>query len=103
MPEFQVGEKTVDVDHHGFLIEPSEWNREVAEALAMTAGLSPLIEDHWRVILFVREHFLAFETAPMLREIGKRTKLGERRLRELFPAGCRECMCRIAGLPRPTG
>jgi tRNA 2-thiouridine synthesizing protein E len=103
MPALQVGDKTVDVDEHGFLIEPMDWNKEVAEALAETTALNLLTEDHWRVIIFVREHYLAFETAPMLREIGKRTELGERRLGELFPISCRECMCRVAGLPRPTG
>jgi len=103
MPELQLGDKTVDVDDHGFLIDTTDWDRDVAEALAETTGLSPLTEDHWRVVLFVREHYLAYENAPMLREIGKRTKLGERRLGELFPLSCRECMCRIAGLPRPSG
>jgi tRNA 2-thiouridine synthesizing protein E len=103
MPAFQMGDQTVDVDDHGFLIEPNAWNREVAEVLAEATTLSPLTEDHWRVIMFIREYYMVHETAPMLRVIGKRTKLGERRLGELFPLSCRECMCRIAGLPRPTG
>ena len=103
MPAFQMGDQTVDVDDHGFLIEPNAWNKEVAEALAESVTLGPLNEDHWRVIMFLREHYFAYETAPMLRLISKRTKLGEKRLRELFPLSCRECMCRIAGLPRPTG
>ena len=103
MPAFQIGDQTVDVDDHGFLIEPNAWNEEVAEALAESATLSPLTEDHWRVVMFVREYYLAYKTAPMLRLIRKQTKFGEKRLRELFPLGCRECMCRIAGLPRPSG
>jgi TusE/DsrC/DsvC family sulfur relay protein len=103
MPAFHMDDKTVDVDDHGFLKEPNDWNKEVAEALAEATVLTPLTEDHWRVIMFVREYYLAYETAPMLREISKRTGLGERRVRELFPLSCRECMCRIAGLPRPTG
>ena len=48
-------------------------------------------------------YYQAYKTAPMLRAIGKRTGLGEKRLHELFPLACRECMCRIAGLPRPSG
>ena len=103
MPAFQMGDRTVDVDAHGSLIEPNDWNEEVAHVLAEATVLTPLTEDHWRVIMFVREYFLAYETAPMLREILKRTGLGERRVRQLFPLSCRECMCRIAGLPRPTG
>ena len=41
MPEFQLGDKTVDVDDHGFLIDPNDWDKEVAEALAETVVGNP--------------------------------------------------------------
>ena len=103
MPDFEVGNRTVRVDNFGFMLEPNDWTKEVAEALAKSSSLYPLTEDHWRVITYVREYYEEHNTAPMLRAIIKRTKLKERKLRTLFPSSCHECMCKIAGLPKGTG
>ena len=103
MPELRSGERTVEVDRHGFLVDPEDWSLEVAKAIAESSSLGPLTDDHWRVVRFVREYYERTGSAPMLRAIGKRTGLSEGSLRELFPRGCRECMCKIAGLSQPTG
>ncbi len=103
MPVLLVGEQTVTVDDSGFILQPEQWNREVAEVVAQDIPLWPLTPEHWRVILFVRAYFEEHKAAPMLRAIIKRTRINEKKLRILFPRSCRECMCRIAGLPQPTG
>jgi TusE/DsrC/DsvC family sulfur relay protein len=103
MPQIKVGEKTIEVDDNGFIVDPDDWNMEVAHVLAERSALGPLVEDHWKVIVFVREYYEKYKTAPMLRAISKRTNFAEKKLRTLFPRGCRECMCLIAGLPQPTG
>ncbi len=103
MPQIKVGNRSIELDDNGFIVDPDDWNRDVAHALAGTTPLGPLQEEHWRVILFVREYYQKYNTAPMLRAISKRTKLAQKRLRKLFPRGCRECMCLVAGLPQPTG
>ena len=103
MPELKVGDMTVRIDNQGFLLESGDWNQEVAEVLAMANSLDPLTEDHWRVIAYIREYYEQHNTAPMLRLISKRTGLKGNRLKTMFPRSCRECMCKIAGLPQPTG
>jgi TusE/DsrC/DsvC family sulfur relay protein len=103
MPELEVGNGTVRLDDFGFLLVPTEWTTEVAEALAKLDSLFPLTEDHWRIITYVRGYYEVHGTPPMLRAILKRTKLKESRLHTLFPGSCRECICKFAGLPKGTG
>ncbi len=103
MPLIQVKNRNVQVDSSGFLVNTADWDRDVAVVLASNTMLGTLSEAHWRVILFVRDYYERYENAPMLRTITKRTRLGEKTLRTLFPSACRECMCKIAGLPQPTG
>lgn len=103
MPRIKAGNRNIELDDNGFIADPNDWNIEVAHVLAESSSLGPLQEEHWRVILFVREYYEKYQTAPMLRAISKRTRFAEKRLRKLFPRGCRECMCLIAGLPQPTG
>lgn len=103
MPRLKVRDRTVEVDDLGFIVDPNSWNMAVANVLAESSSLGPLLEDHWRVIMFVRNYYEKYKNAPMLHAISKRTGFSERRLRKLFPRSCRECMCQIAGIPRPTG
>ena len=103
MPWMKVQNSTVEVDDRGFIVDPNDWNRDVANALAESSSLGSLQEDHWRVIMVVRDYYEQYKTAPMLRAISKRTRFSERKLRKLFPRSCRECLCQIAGIPQPTG
>ncbi len=103
MPQINVDEKTIEVDDNGFIVDPDDWNIAVANVLAERSAFGPLKEDHWKVIVFVREYYEKYKTAHMLRAISKQTRFAEKKLRILFPSGCRECMCLIAGLPQPTG
>jgi TusE/DsrC/DsvC family sulfur relay protein len=103
MPVLEAGKRSVRVDDSGFLLDSNDWTKEIAEALAKSSALYPLTEEHWRVIIYIRQYFKKYNSAPMLKAISKRTKLEERRLRTLFPRSCHECMCKIAGLPKGTG
>lgn len=103
MPELIVGDKAIEIDRSGFLVRGEDWDREVAEELARRVLQEPLSADHWRVIEFVRRYHQRHDVAPMIRAIAKRLGLRMQKLHELFPTGCRECMCLIAGLPQPTG
>ena len=103
MPDLILGDRTIELDELGFMVEPDDWTRGVARSLAERNSLGTLSDDHWRIIEYVREYYEEFKSAPMLRMLCKRTKIGKRRVRELFPAGCRDCICLVAGLPEPTG
>ncbi len=104
MAEFDVGNgTTVEIDEDGFLQEPENWNKEVAAALGKTEGVEDLVDEHWKVVDFLREYYLEFGVAPMIRKLCKSTGFKLNKIYELFPSGPAKGACKIAGLPKPTG
>ncbi len=99
--EFEGG--TIEVDEDGFMQEPEVWNEAIARALATTEGVDELTEDHWKVVNYLREYFLQFGVAPMIRKVTKETGFKLKTIYELFPSGPAKGACKIAGLPKPTG
>lgn len=69
--------KTVEVDQEGFLENRSDWNEEIAKAMAQ-ADDCELTPDHWEVIQFLREYYDRHGCAPSLYALTKamREKLG---------------------------
>jgi dissimilatory sulfite reductase related protein len=103
VPIFEVEGKRYDVDEDGFLQEPGIWNDDVARDFAMCEGVAELTPNHWKVIHYLRNYYLQFGIAPMIRKLCKETgfKLGE--IYEMFPSGPAKGACKLAGLPKPTG
>ena len=95
--------KSYEVDEDGFLQEPDLWNEEVAEAFAKTEGVDELTANHWTIVNYIREYYLKFGTAPMIRKLCKQTKIDLKKIYELFPSGPAKGACKVAGLPKPTG
>ena len=97
----------VQTDHNenedGFLTEMSSWTREVAMELARKNKLGPLKEDHWKVIDYVREYYLAKGEGPPIVKIGKEIGFSSKYICEMFPCGVARGAYRLAGLPRPFG
>ena len=75
MPDLKVGDTTIEVNEDGFIVDPDRWNEEIAAALAATEGVGELTPDHWRVARYLREHYLEFGLAPMIRKLCKATGL----------------------------
>jgi len=103
MPEFKVGERVYDVDEDGFLNDPDIWNKDVASDLATTEHITDLTENHWKVVQYLRDYYLQFGVAPMIRKVCKETGFKLSEIYELFPSGPANGACKIAGLPKPTG
>jgi tRNA 2-thiouridine synthesizing protein E len=103
MPTFTQGEISLEVDEDGFIQEPDLWNKEVAAALATTEGVDDLTEDHWKVVEYLRNYYLQFGVAPMIRKLCKETGFDLKRIYALFPSGPAKGACKVAGLPKPTG
>ena len=104
MSDLDVSGKKLAVNEEGFLTDPSQWDKQVAEVLAKAAeGIDKLTSEHWAVIEFIRNHYLETNLAPMVRSICKTTGLPLRRIYELFPSGPAKGACKIAGLPKPDG
>lgn len=103
MAKIEIEGNSFDVDGDGFLINPSLWNKEVAELFAKADGINALNEKHWAIIKIIRDNFEAKGNAPMVRTICKETGLKLREIYELFPLGPARGACRVAGLPKPDG
>ena len=103
MPDFVVGEATLEIDEHGFIQQPARWNDEVAAALAATEGVNLLTAEHWKVVRYIRQHYLDFDVPPLVRKLCKQTGIGLKRIYELFPSGPAKGACKVAGLPNAKG
>ena len=103
MPTLELNGHSYIVDEDGFLEDPSIWNEEVAKDFAGTEGVAELTEEHWKLINYLRNYYLQFGIAPMVRKLCKETALPLNRIYELFPSGPAKGACKLAGLPKPTG
>jgi TusE/DsrC/DsvC family sulfur relay protein len=103
MARFEHGSVSIEVDEDGFIQEPDKWNEDVAAALATTEGINDLTQDHWKVMNYLRNYYLEFGVAPMIRKLCKETGYPLKQIYELFPSGPAKGACKLAGLPKPTG
>jgi TusE/DsrC/DsvC family sulfur relay protein len=94
---------TVDVDADGFLTNPQQWNKQVAEEIAAGTGIDELTERHWQVVNFMRERYLETGSAPSIRTLGKASGVPIKELYELFPKGPAKLAAKIGGIPKPRG
>ncbi|TET69150.1 MAG: TusE/DsrC/DsvC family sulfur relay protein [Candidatus Aminicenantes bacterium] len=104
MPEIETKGKKISVNEEGFLVNPEEWDKDIADLLAKEEeGIDALTEDHWAVINYIREYYLEKSLAPMVRKICKTTGFKLKYIFELFPSGPAKGACKLAGLPKPDG
>jgi dissimilatory sulfite reductase related protein len=104
MPTIEFSGKQLEVNEEGFLVHPEEWNEELAAYLARKEeNLDAMTDEHWAVIRFIREHYEANHSAPMVRSICRTTGVPLKRVYELFPSGPARGACKVAGLPKPDG
>lgn len=107
MTNLEVNGKILETDEEGFLLDPHEWNMDVAREIAEREKLE-LNDARLAVVNFVREHFEERQTVPeartVLKVIGE--KLGKEKatrkfLHQLFPYGYGQQACKIAGMRKP--
>lgn len=98
----------IPTDAFGYLLDLTQWNRDVALAIAEKENLQ-LTDAHWEVIYFVRDFYQEYKTSPAIRMLVKAMaqKLGEdksnsRYLQRLFPDGPAKQATKLAGLPKPA-
>jgi tRNA 2-thiouridine synthesizing protein E len=94
---------TVAVDPEGFLLDHTEWTKELADEIARENGIPELTPRHWQVVEFMRERFLTTGTAPTIRALGKESGVPVKELYELFPKGPAKLAAKIGGIPKPRG
>jgi tRNA 2-thiouridine synthesizing protein E len=102
MPVTTVDGHELSVDPEGFLTEYSEWDADVARALAAQIGIG-LTDDHWKAIHFLRQDYADQGETPTIRRISVVAGIPIKQLFELFPGKPAKKMAYIAGLPKPRG
>lgn len=95
--------KELEVDEDGFIQDPEQWDEAIAKALAETESVTEMTEDHWKLVNYLRQYYLEFGIAPMIRKLCKETGFKLKYIYELFPSGPAKGACKVAGLPKPTG
>jgi tRNA 2-thiouridine synthesizing protein E len=95
-------------DNEGYLIDPEQWNEEVAQELAEEEGLE-LDETYLTVLNFMRRYWAEHHVAPdvrhvvdyLVKEEGFDKKKAKAHLFELFPYGYVKQACKVAGMIKP--
>ena len=97
----------LETDNEGYLLDPSDWNQEVALSLA-AIELLEMNASRWQIVNIVRRHFEERQTVPEARTVLKalRELLGKEQatrkyLYGLFPYGYGQQACKIAGMRKP--
>jgi len=95
------------LDEEGYLIDPADWNEDVAESLARAERIE-LNDAHWSVIRFMRRYYDEHHIAPDARHVMKHLAAyrgagcaDRNDLFRLFPYGYVKQACKIAGMRRP--
>ena len=100
MSEKTFNGQTVEVDADGYLVDATQWNEEIASAIAAELDIA-LTDDHMKVITYMRNEFDTSGACPTLRRIGKKSGVDTKGLYSLFPDGPVKKAAMIAGLPKP--
>ena len=93
----------VRTDPEGFLLDPSDWSRELGEQIAAENGIPEVTDRHWQVIEFMRDRFLQTGSAPSIRSLGKESGVPVKELYQLFPKGPAKLAAKVGGIPKPKG
>ena len=93
---------TIEFDDEGFMVDASNWSREIGQAIAEALEVE-LTDRHWQVIDFARKEFEDSGEPPTLRRITKQTDVDMKEIYKLFPDGPAKLAANIAGLKKPTG
>jgi tRNA 2-thiouridine synthesizing protein E len=106
MPQVIQG-TAVAVDDEGYLVDPADWSKAIAEVLAREERIV-LSDAHWAVIQFMRDYYEQHKIIPDARHVMKHLatvkgpdKAQRNDLFVLFPYGYVKQACRIAGMRRP--
>lgn len=101
-------QRPIPLDKDGYLRHLDDWSVEVADQLAMTAGIT-LEAAHWEIINLLRDFYREHGLSPAMRPLVKLVtrELGPDKgrsiyLMKLFPGNPALLASRVAGLPRPT-
>ena len=88
-------------DEDGHLLNPGDWNEEIAREIALREGIGELTEEHWLAIRYLREVHEQEGAPPSLRRLTRESGIDTQALYRLFPGGPAKKAAKIAGVPKP--
>lgn len=107
MVNLEVNGTQVELDNEGYLKDPSQWNVDVASAIAAKENIA-LTEEVWEVVQFVRDYYDERQCVPehrvLLQELRRRhgkEKATRKYIYNMFPYGYGQQACKIAGMRVP--
>lgn len=83
----------------GMECDSGKWDEMIAERLAEREGIPELTDEHWRLLCFLREHYIQYGAAPPMHVACSHNHMEPHCESRLFH-GAREAW-HIAGLPDP--
>ena len=92
--------QTVEVNDEGYMVDASQWNKEIAAEIAKEEGIE-LTEKHYEVLDFLRNASEKGDTLT-IRRVGKSGIVDIKGLYKLFPGGPLKHSSRIAGIAKPA-
>ena len=107
MNSLSLNSHTIAVDNEGFLLDPEDWNWELAEKLAKQQDMTLDTERH-EVVRFIRHYYEDNMSVPEARKVLKhlqqvwgKERATRKYLYKLFPYGYGQQACKIAGMRKP--
>ena len=94
--------REIEVNEEGYLLNPVDWNPDLAAEIAKEEGIVPLTDAHMKLIQYLREQQVK-GVALTIRGIGKSGVLTVKEFYDLFPGGPLKKASKIAGIPKPVG
>jgi TusE/DsrC/DsvC family sulfur relay protein len=101
MPEITINGTAVSADDDGFMTDHSQWNKEIAAAIATEEGIT-LTDDHWKVLDYILSDYAEKGAIPGMRRMNKVGGIPTKELYALFPGGPIKKAAKISGLPKPA-
>ena len=92
--------QTVEVNDEGYMVDASQWNKEIAAELAKEEGIE-LTDKHYEVLEFLRNASEKGDTLT-IRRVGKSGIIDIKGLYKLFPGGPLKHSSKIAGIAKPA-
>lgn len=90
---------SVDVNDEGYMTDSSQWNKEVAAAIAAEEGIE-LTDKHFEVLDFMRGKVSEGATLT-IRGINKSGVVNAKEFYQMFPGAPLKKSTKIAGVPKP--
>ncbi len=99
MATLKIKNRDYQVDEHGYLYPPDQWDENFACGMAEAFGISSgLNERHWKLLRYLRKKFVEENTVPLAARACLDNDITLQELRALFPAGYHRGACKIAGI-----